>query len=61
MEDLGDAEIEQLGRAVVGHQDVAGLDVAVHHPEPVRELDRGADRAEELAGARRRLRRRSSQ
>ncbi|SFI51336.1 hypothetical protein SAMN05216561_109142 [Nocardioides psychrotolerans] len=32
----GDAEVGDLGDVVVGDQDVAGLDVAMHHPERVR-------------------------
>ena len=47
VEQLGDAEIEQLGRAVAGHQDVARLDVAVDDETLVRVLDRVTDAAEE--------------
>ena len=32
----GDAEVEHLHQPVVSHQDVLGLDVAVHDPGPVR-------------------------
>ena len=37
-DDLGDAEVEDLHRALVRHHDVGGVDVAVDHPErhPVR-------------------------
>ena len=45
---LGDAEIEQLRRAVVGDEDIRGLDVPVHHQIAVRVLHRGADLNEQL-------------
>ena len=35
-----DAEVGQLVGAVFAHQDVAGLDVAVHHALVVRDLQR---------------------
>ncbi len=40
LEQLGDAEIEQLHLAVRGHQDVRGLEVAVHDQVGVRVGDR---------------------
>ena len=44
---LGDPEVEQLRRAVFSHQDVGGLQIAVDHQVLMRELDCGADAAEE--------------
>ena len=38
-EDLGDAEVEQLGLAVAVDQDVGGLEVAMHHEAALREAD----------------------
>ena len=45
---LRDAEVEQLGRAVGGHEDVGRLDVAMDDQALVRVVDGGADVAEEL-------------
>ena len=47
----GDAEVEQLGVAVVGDQDVGGLEVAVHHQVAVRVVHGHADFAEQLQAA----------
>ena len=47
VQQLGDAEVEQLGRAVGRHQHVGRLDVAVDDQVLVRVLDGGADVAEE--------------
>ena len=47
LEDLGDAEVEQLHPAFAVDEDVAGLEVAVQHELAVREGDRGADLEEE--------------
>jgi hypothetical protein len=44
---LGQAEVEDLGRAVGGDQDVGGLQVAVDHRVPVGVLDRRADRQQQ--------------
>ncbi len=52
VDQLGDAEIEQLGLAAGVDQDVAGLDVAVHHQVAVGEGDRRGDRHEKLEPAR---------
>ena len=52
IEQLGDAEIEQLGRAVGGHQDVGGLDVAMDDQVLVRVLHRCADFREHLESRR---------
>src|SRR5699024_4076459 len=49
-QDGGDAEVQDLHRAVVGHHDVAGLEVTVHDGDCVR---LGQDRAD-LGGHRRR-------
>jgi len=40
---LGKAEVEHLGMAVLGDEEVLGLEVAVHDPRPVRGLERLAD------------------
>ncbi len=48
LEDLGDAEVQELGDAGFGHQDVVGLEVAVHHQVLVSKVDRGAHLAEQL-------------
>ncbi len=47
-EQLGDAEIQQLGRTFVRDEDIGGLDVPVHHQVAVRILHRGADLNEQL-------------
>ena len=47
LDDFGDAEIEELGLAVGGDEDVGGLDVAVDDAGVVGALDGGADFAEE--------------
>ena len=59
-EQLGDAEVQQLGRALLGHQDVRWLEVAVHESAsgaraaprrtPGEELDAGAHREVALVG-----------
>ncbi len=46
-EQLGHAEVEQLGLALRGHEDVARLEVAVDHQVLVRELHRLRDLEEE--------------
>ena len=51
LEQLGDAEVEQLGYAIGAHQDVARLEVTVDHEPLMGEVDRGADQAEELETA----------
>ena len=38
-DELGDTEVEQLHGSALGDEDVAGLEVAVHDPRPVGELD----------------------
>ena len=43
VEQLGDTEIQQLGVAFGGHQDVGGLEVAVDDQVLVRVLDRVAN------------------
>ncbi len=48
IDQLGDAEVEQLGRAFRGHQDVAGLEIAVDHQVAVGVGDRVGDRQEKL-------------
>ena len=48
VEQLGDAEVEQLRRAFRGHQDVRGLQVAVHDQVLVCVLDGAADVEEQL-------------
>jgi hypothetical protein len=48
VDQLGDAEVEQLGRAVGGHQHVGRLDVAMDDQVLMRMLDGGADVAKEL-------------
>ena len=52
VEQLGDAEVEQLGRAVGGHQDVGRLEVAVDDQVLVRVLDGRADVTEQLEARR---------
>ena len=47
VDQLGDAEVEQLGFALVVDQDVARLDVAMHDQVAVCMRDRGADLAEQ--------------
>jgi len=42
-EQLGDAEVEQLGVAGIGDEDVGRLQVAVHDQVRMRERDRLAD------------------
>ena len=49
---FGDAEVEQLRRAIRGHQDIAGFDVAMHHQAPVRVFYGPAHRAEKLKALR---------
>ena len=46
-EQFGDSEIEQARRAVLGDEDVVGLEVAVDHQSLVRELHRVAHREEQ--------------
>ena len=48
IEQLGDAEVEQLGRAFGGDQDVGRLEVAMHDQVLVRVLNRRADLQEQL-------------
>ena len=48
IEQLRDAEVEQLRRAFGRHQDVGGLQVAVHDQVLVRVLDGAADVEEQL-------------
>ena len=52
IEQLGDAEVEQLGHAVGGDQDVARLQIPVDHQVLVGEMDGGAHLPEERAAAR---------
>ena len=47
-QEAGDAEVEQLDRAVGRDEDVAGLEVAVHDQVLVGVLDRRTDLAQEL-------------
>ncbi len=47
VENLGDAEIEQFRLAVGGHQDIAGLQIAVYHQVAVQITDRRADLEEQ--------------
>src|SRR4051794_16904927 len=47
VQDLGDTEVEQLGDSSAGHQDVAGLDIPMHHPVLVRVPDRVANLREQ--------------
>ena len=47
-EQLGDPEVQQLGLAVAGDEDVAGLDVAVHHEVAMRVLHRAAHLQEQF-------------
>ncbi len=47
IEQLRDAEVEQLHRAVVGHEDVVGLEIAVHDEVRVRVRDGREHLAEE--------------
>ena len=49
---LRNAEVEQAWATVAGDQDVARLEVAVHHAAGVRELDRLEHGDQELAAAR---------
>ena len=51
LEQLGDAEVEQLRHARGGDEDVAGLDVAVHDEALVRVLHGAADLPEEREAA----------
>jgi hypothetical protein len=48
VEQLGDAEIEQLGHAVARNQDVRRLQVAMHNQVLMRGIDRRADGGEQL-------------
>jgi hypothetical protein len=52
----GDAEVEQLHVAAAGHEDVARLDVAVHDPGPVGDLERVGGRGHDPDRLRRRQR-----
>ena len=47
LEQFGDAEVQQLDGAFLGHQDVLRLEVAMDHQVLVRVMHRGADREEE--------------
>ena len=47
LDELGDAKVEQLGRAVARHQNVSRLDVAMNHQALVRVLDRLGDDTEQ--------------
>jgi len=47
-EDLGDPEIQQLGHALGGHQDVAGFQIAVHHQILMGVMHRRAHLLEQL-------------
>ena len=47
VEDFGDPEVEEFGRAVAGHENVAGLDIAMHHAKVVCKIDRAAHDPEE--------------
>jgi hypothetical protein len=51
---LGDPEVEQLRGAVIGHEDVGGLDVAVNDLVCMRVLDRGEDLLDEIDASARR-------
>ncbi len=53
IEQLGDAEVEQLGLGFGGDQDVRRLEVAVHHQLLVGVAHRAADLAEKLQPFRR--------
>ena len=48
IEKLGDTEVEQLGRAIAGDEDVVRFEVAVNDEIPVRILHRVANPAHEL-------------
>ena len=48
LEQLGDAEVQQLHRAVGGHEDVVGLEIAMHDEVLVRVAHGCADLQEEL-------------
>ena len=52
LQQLGDAEVEQLRHAVRGHEDVARLDVAMDDEVLVRILHRAAHPQEQRAAAR---------
>ena len=47
MHQPGDSEVEELGHSGLGHHDVAGLDVAVHHQALVGVLDGRAQGAKQ--------------
>ena len=47
----GDAEVDQVGEVVLSDQDVGGLDVAVHQPDPVRGVQRRGDLLDDPDGA----------
>ena len=47
-EQLRDPEVEELDLPAARHEDVRGLQVAVHDEAPVRVVDRGADAEKEL-------------
>ncbi|GBD17044.1 hypothetical protein HRbin26_01957 [bacterium HR26] len=49
-EPLGDAEIGDLDRALLVHQDVLGLDVAMDEAMPVGVVERGSDLADDVGG-----------
>ena len=42
MQDLGNTEVQQLWRAITGHQNIRGLDVSVNNSVTMRISDRGA-------------------
>ena len=52
VEELGDAEVEELHLALVGHQDVGGLEIAVDDQPDVRVRDGARNLEEELAAGR---------
>ena len=39
----GDAEVDEVGKVVRGHQDVRGLDVAMYQPDAVCSTQRSGD------------------
>src|SRR6185436_12233370 len=52
LQHLGDAEVEHLHRAGLGHEDVVGLEIAVDDAGAVRALERAQHRGHDLDGAR---------